>query len=211
MTRTPRHDDDLEIRRSIHELGDAFERQAASEEAAVARLEGRLRTRSRRSVVGTVALAVVFVAAIVVGVNALEGPQVGGPAAIPPVAGIFVTTEPDESGSCHAIRLYGTTAEDGRVALWTWSGAPDCTARRSDLFTGVGRAVGVRLPTGAGIRVRAAEDAPAPLDGLELVLEVGGEGEPSVRAFASVQAVVDGVGGIGLTEVEELEIPYRPS
>jgi hypothetical protein len=211
MTRNSEQRDDLEFQRSIHELADAFEHRAMPEEAILARLEAGLGTRARRNVLGTVALAVVVLAAAVLGVRALEQSGLGEPAPMPQLSGVFVTTEPDADGRCHAVRLYDTTPVDGRASLWTWTGTPDCSERTSNLSAGLGRADGVRLPAGAGIRVRVSEDAPASLDGLQLVLEIGEGPEASVRAFGSVADATEGIRGISMRQVEELDIPYRPS
>ncbi len=205
-----RPDDQFE--HEIHDLADAITRTAASEEVVTAELERRLAASGRRRLVGTMALALVVVAAVAVGVNALRQPQLGGPASLPGVTGVYVTAAPDADGQCHAVRLYDTTPTDGRVAIWAWTGNADCSERSDNLSTGLGHAEGVRLATGAGIAVYAVADpeaSPNPAD-LVLVLDPGG-GEASMLAYPSVQAAIAGDDGIPMRLVAELDVTYRPN
>ena len=202
---------DNHLERDIHELADAFERTAAPDEVVVAELERRMAGSGRRRLLGTMALAVVAVAAVAVGVNALRQPALGGPAPLPEVVGLYVTTAPDGDGQCHAIRLYDTTPADGRVAIWAWTGNADCSERSDNLSTGVGQAEGVRLASGPGIAVSASADASPPPSDAVLVLDLGGGGETPMRAYASVQAALAGEDGIPMQVVEELDITYRPN
>lgn len=195
---------DHQLEHDVHELADAFERTAEPEEVVVASLERRMAASGQRRLLGTMALAVAVVAAVAIGVNALRQTELGGPVPVPDVVGLYVTTAPDATGQCHAVRLYDTTPADGRVAVWAWTGNADCSERSDNLSTGVGRAEGVRLASGAGIVVGTA-DASSPL-----VLEPGG-GEGPMRAYASVQAAIAGNDGIPMQAVEELDITYRPN
>lgn len=195
-----------DLERAVHDLADAYEAQAEPEERVAAELRGRLGRAATRQVLGTVALTVAMIAAVAVGVRITTAPEVGGPAPMPSLIGLFVTQSPDADGHCHAVRLYDTTAADGRVALWAWSAGGSCAERTDNLSTGLGRASGVLLPSGPGITVKAEAGVPSVLESLELVIEPGGP----VTAYPSVQAAVDGNHGIPLQAVEELEITYRP-
>ncbi len=208
------HDDDNEpgLQRSIHQLADAYERSAVPEDVALRRLEQQLASGARVRLVVTIALAAAVVLAVAIGLRAVMAPAVGGPAEIPPLSGVFVTAEPDDAGSCYAVRLYDTTPRDGRVALWAWSGTAGggCGERRDNLSAGLGRAAGVQLGSRAGISIQATDRAPPPLDALEWVLDAGTAESDSVRAYRSAQAAVDGDGGMTLERVAELNVPYRP-
>jgi hypothetical protein len=210
MTRDMRPEDDRELQQSLQGLADLFERQAVSEEAVSAQLERQLAGTTRRRMAGAIALGVTVVAVLALGLRALNQPAVGGPAPMPEVTGIFVTTEPDPQGSCYAVRLYDTTSDDGRVALWTWAAGSDCTERTGSISTGIGRAEGVRLLSGGGILIRAAADIAPPLSGLELVLDVAGGADGSIQAFTSLEAAANGQGGMRMTPTERLIIPLRP-
>lgn len=202
---------DHQLEHDIHELADAFERTAAPDEVVVAELERRVAVSGRRRLLGTMALAVAVVAAAAIGVNAVRQPALGGPAPLPDVVGLYVTTAPDAAGQCHAVRLYDTTAADGRVAVWSWTGNADCSERSDNLSTGVGRAEGIRLASGAGIAVSAPPDASPPPSDLVRVLDPGGGGESSMHVYASVQAALAGEDGIRMQAVGELDITYRPN
>ena len=202
---------DNHLERDIHGLADAFERTAAPEEAVVAELERRMAVSGRRRLLGTMALALAAVAVIAVGVNVLRQPALGGPAPLPEVVGLYVTTAPGAAGQCHAVRLYDTTPADGRVAIWSWTGRADCSERSDNLLTGVGRAEGVRLASGSGIAVSTAADAPSRLADLVLVLDPGGGSEVPMRAYPSLEAALAGDDGIPMQAVEELNITYRPN
>jgi hypothetical protein len=201
--------DDLELERSIRALADAFERGASPEEAVVADIQGRLRAGGRRLALGAVGVAVVVVAAAI-GLRALIQAPVGGPVAMPEIAGLFVTQSPDADGRCYAVRLYDTTPTDGRVSLWTWAGVSGCAARSDNLATGVGRAAGVGLPSDVGVAIDAAEGAPSALEGVHLVLRPDATPDGPLRAFPSVEAAAAGEDGIRMESVDTLEIPYRP-
>jgi hypothetical protein len=204
---------DHQLEHEIHDLADALTSSAASEEVVTAELERRLAVSGRRRLLGTMALALVVVAAVAVGVTALGQPQLGGPAPLPEVAGVYVTDAPDAAGQCRAVRLYDTTPADGRVAIWAWTGNADCSERSDNLSTGLGHAEGVRLASGAGVAVYAVGEAgasPRPSD-LVLVLDPGGEGGASMVAYPSVQAAVAGDDGIPVRLVAELDITYRPN
>lgn len=207
LERTP----DPELQHSLHELADAFERAAPAEEQVTAHLEARVRAGNRRRVLGTVALAAAVVAVVAIGVRATNQQPVGGPMPMPELVGVFVTTEPDGEGRCYAVRLYDTTPQDGRVALWTWTGVSDCSERSDNLISGLGQADGVRLPDGAGVVIEAALSTPAPLAGAQLVLDAGSDGSGPVVAYPSVDDAVSGEQGQPMDEVQELDIPYRPN
>lgn len=198
---------DHQLEHDIHELADAFERAAVPEEVVVASLERRMAASGQRRLLGTMALAVAVVAAVAIGVNALRQTELGGPVPVPDVVGLYVTTAPDAVGQCHAVRLYDTTPADGRVAVWAWTGNADCSERSDNLSTGVGHADGVRLQSGAGIAVSTDTGASEPM----LVLEPGGVGDGPMRAYASVQAAIEGKDGILMRQVEQLDITYRPN
>jgi len=202
---------DPELQDSLRELADAFERAAPAEEQVTARLEARVRAGNRRRVLGTMALAAAVVAAIAIGVRAINQQPVGSPMPMPDLVGVFVTAQPDQQGRCYAVRLYDTTPQDRRVALWTWTGASGCSGRSDNLSSGLGQAQGVKLPDGAGVLVDAAPTTPVPLAGVELVLDAGSDGKGLVVAYPSVDAAASGVQGQPMEQVQELDVTYRPN
>lgn len=208
---------DRELRSSIRDLADAFERDATAEADVTAGLEARLRRLGTAQVLGTVGLGLAVVLAVAAGLQLLTQPRVGGPAPMPPLVGIFVTRQPDDAGRCHAVRMYDTTADDGRVALWSWTGRSGCAARTDNLAQGAAAATGVQLPaaagvpSGAGVLIEAGQEVPSVLEGTVLVLDprrqaAGG----SLLVFPSVQAASAADVGMQMAQVEELEVPYEP-
>jgi len=202
------YSDDQELERSIHALADAFEADALPEERVVGTLEARLRRRRTGLMLSTAALAVAVVAAIAIGARGLSQPAVGGPAAMPDLVGLFVSEAPDRQGRCYAVRLYDTTAADGRVALWTWTGGVSCAVRTDGLSTGLGRAEGVRLASGPGIAVEAAAGVRPALEGLRLFIDGTPAQDGSLRAFPTVET--PGAEVIPMQPAEELRVPYQP-
>jgi hypothetical protein len=193
----------------VQRLADAFERSAQGEEQVTAALETRLRASAQRRVVGTMVLAVAAVAALAIGVRAATQTPVGAAVPMPDVMGVYVTAEPDADGHCYAIRLYDTTPEDGRAALFGWTGVSGCAERKDNIMTSLGRASGVRLATGDGVVLDASAGAPKFLEGLHLVLDPGGASGGGLVAYPSVDGAVDGSNGRALDSVEELDIPYH--
>lgn len=218
MTRhVPEHRGD-DLGEAIRGLADTFEVAAAPEDQFVAVLERRLHGPGVGGVLGILALVLLAVVGAFIGARLLgPSPQVGGPAEMPPLQGIYVTREPDPDGGCFAVRFYETTRADGRVALSSWTGSDACAARTDNLVTVAGRADGVVLPAapgvgaGAGIRLEAVEDAPLPLRELELVIDPRrADGDGQVLGFPSVDAASQRELGIIMEPVAELDVPYRP-
>lgn len=202
------------LRDDLRRLADGFEATAAPEATVTGRIDGRL--RSRRAMVPALAAlaAVVAIALGVVVQGLLTSPNAAVPV-MPDTVGLFRTTERDQAGTCFAVRLYDTTAEDGRVALWAWTGVDGCAARKSNLFAGRGTAGALALPAGvrhasrAGIRVTVST-ADGLLEGLDLVLDpLASDGRDVVPGFRSIDEL-GGAHTVQLTRIDSLDVPYRP-
>lgn len=212
MSRTRRS-----LAEDVRTLADGFEAAADAEEVVVS----RVRTRLARPSVGAFAVvgaaAVLLLGALVLR-SSISPPNTAAPV-MPELVGIFRSVEPDEDGRCVAVRLYDTTPQDGRTALWAWTGTDGCQVRVSNLTAGTGTAMALALPASGehpsrdGIGVAAAADVAAPLNGLSLVLdpEAGRAGEPNAEMISAFWST-DDLGGrhtLQLVEVDELHVPYR--
>ena len=152
----------------------------------------------------------------IAGYRAVTAPA-GEPAVeIPDLVGVFVSAQPGADGRCFAVRLYPTTVQDGRVALWSWTGPGDCSTRSDALATAVGSAQGVLLPASAGQNARAGmvvetpEDARPPMAGVRRVLDPGADpGSDTILAFPTVDDARAGTNGVVMHAVERLAIPFR--
>lgn len=193
----------------VQQLADAFERSASSEEHVAAAIETQLRISAQRRIAGTMVLAVAAVAALAIGVRAATQTPVGAAVPMPAVAGVYVTAQPDADGHCYAIRLYDTTPQDGRAAIFGWIGVSGCADRKDNIMTSLGRASGLRLTAGAGVVLDASPGAPKFLEGLHLILDPGDGSLTGLVAYPSLQSAVDGSDGRALDKVEQLDIPYH--
>lgn len=200
---------DVGLQSRVQQLADAFERSAPGEEQVTTIVQARLDASARRRVVGTMVLAVAAVAVLAFGVRAATQAPVGAPMPMPNVVGVFVTTQPDADGQCLAVRLYDTTPQDGRAAIFAWTGVTGCADRKGNISSSLGQASGLRLASGAGVAVDASAGAPKDLEGLHLVLEVGDGSAGELTAYSSVDGAVEGTGGRTLEKVERLDIPYH--
>ena len=200
--------DERRLRDAIGALADHYEATALDEQQVVAELERSLKRRpAARLALTVIAAAVLTLAAL--GLPALLGqPRVGAPS-FPPVAGIFVTQTPDAAGRCFAVRIYDTTARDGRVALWTWEGADGCARRASSLLLSVGSASAVAIGDEDGILVQAAQSASDGLAGFSRVLVLAPDGE-SLRGHPTRADAEAERSGTTWSGVPQLDIPYRP-
>lgn len=202
------------LRDDVRRVADAFEAAAPAQAAVVDRLHGRARAR-RALIPGIAVLAVV--AAVLVGVVVRElvtTPNAGAPV-MPDAPGLFRSIEPDATGRCFAVLVYDTTRDDGRVALWAWIKADDCSARSTNLYMAVGRATAVGLPANgstaarSGIDVVAGPDAEGPLGGLAFVLDPLASTQPErMPAFHALDEVA-GQPTLELVRMESIDIPYR--
>jgi len=208
-------DDDRQLRDEIRALADRFEADAEPEEQVTARIERRGQPW-RAPALG---LVVVLAAVLAVGIGLrtlLPGTYSGGPLVETPV-GLFRSQLPGSDGKCVAIRLYDTTSTDRRVALWVWTGADGCAARRSNLTMGEGTISRILLPARPevrerpGIRVEASPDAAEPLAGLVLLLDPtdSGGGADRLSGYWTMEEVT-GSATLILERVEELNVPYQP-
>jgi hypothetical protein len=206
--------DDRRLREEIRAVADRFEAAAEAEGQVAQRIDARLhRTHFPAALLGGVALIVI----VAIGLRGtLPGPDAGAPR-MPTLVGIFRSLEPDAVGRCVAVRLYDTTSADGRVALWVWSGANGCAARRSNLTTGLGSAEAIALPAAggsperSGIRIDGAPSVAELLASLMLVLDPAGPrgSADRVSGYWSLDEVA-GPATIQLERVDELTVPYRP-
>ena len=208
--------DDRELRQGLRHLADAIEARALDDTHAAAAVARRLRRGTRARGLAVAFAAVVLVAVSLAGYRAFTAP-VGEPAVeIPDLVGVFVSDQPGADGRCFAVRLYPTTVEDGRVAMWSWTGLDGCSARSDALATAVGTARGVRLPatgamgTRAGVLVEAQADARPPMAGVGRVLDPGDDLESgTILAFPTLDDASRGTNGILLHAVERLDVPFR--
>jgi hypothetical protein len=197
----------------LRRLADTYEAAALPGEVVVARLRGRMRTGRTMAAAGAVAAGIAVLTAVVVLRVLLPGPNAGAPV-LPPTVGIFQTIAPDGSGRCLAVRLYDTTAVDGRVALWAWTGAGGCATRTSNLVVGTGTASAIALPAAMGLTARAGiqvtfpTGVAAPLAGAELVLDpLASSTDTAMSGFRSL-ADVGGPHTLELTRVASVVVPY---
>jgi hypothetical protein len=206
--------DDRRLREEIRAVADRFEAAAEAEGQVAARIDARLhRTHFPAALLGAMALIVI----VAIGLRGtLPAPDTGAHE-MPTLVGIFRSLEPDAVGRCVAVRLYDTTSTDGRVALWVWSGANGCAARRSNLTTGPGSAEAVALPAAggsperSGIRIEGAPSVAELLASLMLVLDPAGP-QGTADLVPGYWSLDEGAGPatIQLERVDELTVPYRP-
>lgn len=203
MARDP---DERGLRESVGQLADHYEATAPDEAHVVARIEQRLARRRFSRVLLTIAAGVIVALAALGLPNLLSERRVGTPS-FPAVSGIFVTSQPDASGRCYALRIYDTTPRDGRVALWTWEGPDGCATRTSGLLLGAGSAMAVAVGQEDAIRVDAAPEASGGLAAFSRIL-LPDEGR--LDGYATLSDAEASRSSTAWRASAKLDVPYQP-